>query len=95
MVSDIVLSAPLPAEVRNSVEALVGCVGGAMVREEYLDAIRAAGFPQVEVVQCSTAGSISEGDPLAAAVRDALGGDAAAVQRLAQSVLRMAVIARK
>ena len=49
-VSDIVLTQPLPDPIRNSVSAYVGCVAGASLRDEYLAAIRDAGFEQVEVV---------------------------------------------
>ena len=51
MVSDIVLTRPLPAAVRDSVAAYVGCVAGALMRDEYLAAVSGAGFEQVEVVE--------------------------------------------
>lgn len=50
MVSDMVLLKELPEIIRQSVEAYVGCIAGAMLRKDYLGAIRAAGFDQVEVV---------------------------------------------
>lgn len=50
MVSDLVLLKPLPAIVRNSVEAYVGCIAGAVMKGEYLDAVTAAGFRDVTVV---------------------------------------------
>ncbi len=50
MISDIVLSKELPASIRNSVEAYVGCVAGAMKREEYVDTIKQAGFRDVKIV---------------------------------------------
>jgi arsenite methyltransferase len=50
MVSDIVLLADLPEEIRDSVEAYVGCVAGASKKSDYLDAIQAAGFQEVKVV---------------------------------------------
>jgi SAM-dependent methyltransferase len=50
MVSDLVLTGPLPDSVRRSVEAYAGCISGAMLRDDYLEAIRAAGFENVEVV---------------------------------------------
>lgn len=50
MVSDIVLLKELPAAVRNSVAAYVGCVAGAMMRGDYLDAVRDAGFEEISVV---------------------------------------------
>ncbi len=50
MVSDLVLEQPLPESVRHSVEAYAGCISGALLKEEYLEAIRAAGFVGVEIV---------------------------------------------
>lgn len=50
MVSDLALKKPLPAAIRESVEVYVACVAGALVKDEYLGAIRKAGFKDVEVV---------------------------------------------
>jgi SAM-dependent methyltransferase len=49
MVSDIVLTKPLPEFVKNSVAAYIGCVAGAALREDYLEAMRQAGFENVTV----------------------------------------------
>ncbi len=49
VVSDIVLTKPLPEFVKNSVAAYVGCVAGAALREDYLEAMRQAGFENVTV----------------------------------------------
>ncbi|MCP4584149.1 MAG: arsenite methyltransferase [candidate division Zixibacteria bacterium] len=51
MVSDIVLLKPLPDYIMNSVRAYVGCLSGAMLKDDYLDAIKKAGFENVEVVE--------------------------------------------
>jgi SAM-dependent methyltransferase len=48
-VSDLVLARPLPAPLLESAEAYVGCVAGAALRDEYLGAIREAGFQSVAV----------------------------------------------
>jgi arsenite methyltransferase len=50
MVSDLALKKPLPQAVRESVDAYVACVAGALVKEDYLSAIREAGFKDVTVV---------------------------------------------
>ncbi len=50
MISDLALSRPLPESVKHSVEAYSGCIAGAMLKEDYLKAIRDAGFTHVEVV---------------------------------------------
>ena len=50
MVSDLVLLKPLPEIVRQSVEAYVGCIAGAVMKDEYLSAITAAGFRDLKLV---------------------------------------------
>jgi len=50
MISDIVLTRDLPSAVKESVEAYVGCVAGAIKRDEYLQAIRQAGFREVQTI---------------------------------------------
>lgn len=50
LVSDLVLKKPLPAEISGSLDAYVACVAGAMVREDYLAAIKEAGFVGIEVL---------------------------------------------
>jgi len=51
LLSDLVLERPLTRETRGSIEAYVGCIGGASLRGEYLELIREAGFRDVEVVR--------------------------------------------
>jgi len=50
MVSDMVLLKELPEAIRQSVEAYVGCIAGAAMREAYLAAIKAAGFREIRMV---------------------------------------------
>ncbi|MFX1262872.1 MAG: arsenite methyltransferase [Promethearchaeota archaeon] len=50
MVSDIVLEANLPEKVRDEIANYTGCLGGAILEEEYLQHMRDAGFEGVEVV---------------------------------------------
>ena len=50
MVSDIVLLKQLPDFIQNSIEAYIGCLSGAMMKDEYLGAIKAAGFQEVRIV---------------------------------------------
>ena len=54
MVSDIVLLKELPDFIRDSVRALTGCIAGALSKDEYLGAIRDAGFERVRVVNETT-----------------------------------------
>lgn len=48
-VSDIVLNGDLPEKLRSEAELYVGCVAGAVKRDEYLGFIRQAGFTGVKV----------------------------------------------
>ena len=48
-VSDIVLVGQLPEGLQKSAEMYAGCVSGAIQKEEYLDAIKQAGFTDLKV----------------------------------------------
>jgi len=48
-ISDILLTKPLPAEIAQSVSALIGCVAGAETEEDYVGHIRDAGFVDIEL----------------------------------------------
>lgn len=50
MVSDMVLLRELPDFVKQSIEAYIGCISGAIMRDEYIGAIKKAGFQQVRIV---------------------------------------------
>ena len=69
MVSDIVLLKELPDFMKNSVEGYIGCLSGAIMKEEYLGFIRAAGFQEVTILE-ETPFPIEymENDPTAKAV---------------------------
>lgn len=50
MVSDLVLVKDLPRAIKESVEAYVGCLAGAIFKNEYLDCIKEAGFENIKIV---------------------------------------------
>ncbi|MCL5772756.1 MAG: arsenite methyltransferase, partial [Firmicutes bacterium] len=50
MVSDMVSLKELPGFIKDSIDAYIGCLGGAMIKDEYLDAIKSAGFVDVRIV---------------------------------------------
>ena len=54
MVSDLVLVKNLPEVVKKSVEAYVGCLAGAIKKDEYLGFIKQAGFEDIKVVSESS-----------------------------------------
>jgi SAM-dependent methyltransferase len=59
IVSDVVLDAPLPPAIAESVAALTGCVAGASLRSDYLRTIAAAGLTDIEVVSDRSFGEMA------------------------------------
>ncbi len=51
IVSDIVLLKELPNEIKNSIDAYIGCLSGALIREEYIENIKQAGFKNVKIIK--------------------------------------------
>jgi len=51
MVSDIALKGELPEYILNSVSGLVGCISGALQKEEYLSILKEAGFTGVKILE--------------------------------------------
>src|SRR5262249_45982246 len=49
-VSDISLKKPLPPEIGGDLLAYVGCIAGAILVDDYVSGLKAAGFSAVEVV---------------------------------------------
>lgn len=92
-VSDLALTRELPQSLRESVAAYVGCVGGALLVEDYKKAVTDSGLKDVKVTVKNLSGCVDPDtkDPLAKAVLDSL-EDAKA---LASSVVSIYVEARK
>jgi SAM-dependent methyltransferase len=53
-VSDVVTDSDVPASAQADMDSLAGCASGAMKEADYLEAIRAAGFDDVRVVDRTT-----------------------------------------
>ncbi|MHB9030424.1 MAG: arsenite methyltransferase [Candidatus Latescibacterota bacterium] len=51
MVSDIVLTAPLPERLKQSMTAYAACVSGAELKDRYLELMRRAGFESIAVIR--------------------------------------------
>ena len=49
MVSDVVLTKPLPKKIKNDEELLSGCVSGAILKDDYLELLRKVGFSGIEI----------------------------------------------
>lgn len=50
MISDIVLSKPLPDSIMTSPEAYVACLSGAIMKDDYMQAMKDAGFDDVSII---------------------------------------------
>jgi len=51
MVSDVVLAKPLPENIRNDKELLVGCISGAILKQDYLDLLSKVGFADITILK--------------------------------------------
>jgi len=51
MVSDLVLLKELPAIIKRNVQAYVGCLSGAMMKDRYIEIIKEAGFQEVKIME--------------------------------------------
>lgn len=50
MISDIVLLKELPTFIKNSIDAYIGCLSGAIIKNEYLKLIQEAGFQEIRIL---------------------------------------------
>jgi SAM-dependent methyltransferase len=60
VVADIVLDAPLPKAVANDLAAWIGCISGALRRDEYIGLVESAGLVSVEVLRDVDQGAAME-----------------------------------
>ncbi|MCL2149367.1 MAG: arsenite methyltransferase [Dehalococcoidia bacterium] len=51
MVSDLVILKELPSCILTSIDAYIGCVAGAMEKNEYMETIGKAGFEAVKIIE--------------------------------------------
>lgn len=92
MISDIVLLKELPDLIRNSIEAYVGCLSGAIMRDEYIGGIKAAGFQDVRTIdETSFPIECMANDPTAKAIIANLGIPPEKVKEVASSVISIKV----
>ena len=96
MISDLVLLKELPQAIRDSVEAYVGCLSGASMRDEYLALTRAAGFEDVAIVdEASFPMDIIANDPTAEVVPGDVRTTTESLAEAAGAVLSVRVQGRK
>jgi arsenite methyltransferase len=95
-ISDIVLLEELPKFIKESIDAYVGCVSGALVKSEYLEKIEAAGFRDVRVMDETVFPiELMTDDPATRGMVDHLGIGLDEARRLASSVVSIKVSAMK
>jgi len=96
MVSDIVLTRELTADIRGSIQAYIGCVAGAVLKDAYLGAMAQAGFREVEV-QKETGFPVEffADDPIVQAMAEHAHLAKEKAEFLAGSVVSIAVLAKK
>ncbi len=92
MISDMVLLKELPGVIKNSIDAYIGCLAGAVKKDEYLRVIETAGFKQVKVIdETIFPVELMTNDPTAQAVLQNLKIPAEAVKELARSIASLKV----
>jgi len=96
MISDIVLLRPLPDGIRESVDAYVGCIAGAMLKEDYLNAIARAGFDSVDVVHEQNFGIIADpSEPFSKSLIEQFNMTSDQLAEVSESVVSLNVEGRK
>ena len=92
MVSDITLLKELPDFIRDSIAAYIGCISGALMKNEYINVIGQAGFQEVNImdetvfpIECMA------NDPTARAIIDKMDIPAEKLAGIANSVVSIKV----
>lgn len=92
MISDIVLLRDLPDAIMNSIEAYVGCLSGAIMKDKYLQLIKKAGFQMVEVIdESSFPVEYMANDPTAKAIIKNLDISLEMIKKCANSIISIKV----
>jgi len=96
MISDIVLERELPAAVLDSIDAYIGCVGGASQRADYLATIAKAGFSEVRVDrEASFASAFDIDDPRVREIMEKLEISEDEAKSYADAVTSLHIYAKK
>jgi len=74
-ISDIALKKELPKKIQESIEAYVGCVGGAILIDEYKKIVETSGLKDVKITAKGTSACIDPNtkDPIGRAIMNSLG----------------------
>jgi len=92
MISDMVLLKELPDFIKKSIEAYIGCLSGAIMRDKYIKTIKAAGFRGVSIIdETSFPIECMANDPTAKAIMENLKIPTEKVKEVASSVTSIKV----
>ncbi len=92
MISDMVLLKELPDFIKNSIEAYIGCLSGAIMKDKYIYAIKTAGFQDVQIIdETSFPIECMANDPTAKAIVENLKIPPEKVKEIANSVMSIKV----
>lgn len=92
MVSDMVLVKELPDLIKKSIDAYVGCLGGAIMKDKYIDAIKATGFQDVKIIdEISFPVELMANDPTAKAIIENFNIPEDIIKEIADSIISIKV----
>ena len=92
MVSDMVLLKELPELIRNSVDAYIGCLSGAILKDKYIGALEAAGFQKVRIIdETSFPIELIANDPIANAIIENVNVPVEEIRKIGSSVVSIKV----
>jgi len=92
MISDIVLLKTLPNFIRESIDAYVGCVAGALIKNDYLSAITSAGFEKVNIIDENPFSIMAEPtDPFVKSLIDKFSVSVEQVKDMSESIVSIHV----
>lgn len=88
MVSDIVLLKQLPNFIKESIDAYVSCVSGALLKEDYIAAIKNAGFQEIEIIdETPFPSDYLNLDPLVEQIKTYIKVSTKAIKNIANSIV--------
>ncbi|MFH1620028.1 MAG: arsenite methyltransferase [bacterium] len=80
VISDIVLNREMPPGLKKQAGLYAACIAGALLREDYVSAIRSAGFGRIKILSDKLySAGLSEPDPITSKTGNALDGLASSI----------------
>jgi arsenite methyltransferase len=96
MVSDIVLLKQLPNFIKESIDAYVSCVSGALLKEDYIAAIKNAGFQEIEIIdETSFPADYLNLDPLVESIKTYIKVSTKEIKNIASSIVSIKISGSK